>query len=135
MDDNPVHIQHTRGRQFRLYNVLMVLLMSAVSMSYGYSTFIIATTLAQPTFLAYFNLAGPNASSNANQLIATMNGLYQAGGFLAVFTTSFLVDKWEGRSVLPSARALRYSREHCLRGVSMWACLSSSASLVARGRS
>lgn len=93
MEDNSIHIEHTRGRQFRIYNVLMVLLMSAGSMSYGYSASIIATTLAQPTFLAYFNLAGPNASRNANQLIATMNGLYQAGGFLAVFNISFLADK------------------------------------------
>jgi MFS family permease len=97
-DSSPIHIQHTRGRQFRIYNVLMVLLMSAGSMSYGYSASIIATTLAQPTFLAYMNLAGPNASSNADQLIATMNGLYQAGGFLAVFTTSWLADRW-GRKV------------------------------------
>ena len=93
MQDALIHIEHARGRQFRIYNVLMVLLMSAGSMSYGYSASIIATTLAQPTFLAYFNLAGPHASPNANQLIATMNGLYQAGGFLVVFSTSYLADK------------------------------------------
>jgi hypothetical protein len=29
----PIHIEHAHGRQFRIYNVLMVLLMSAGSMS------------------------------------------------------------------------------------------------------
>jgi sugar porter (SP) family MFS transporter len=105
LESNPIHMEHTRGRQFRVYNILMVLLMSAGSMSYGYSASIIATTLAQPSFLAYFNLAGPHASSNANQLIATMNGLYQAGGFLAVFSTSFLADKW-GRKMAIAVSAV-----------------------------
>ena len=105
MEDSPAVLHHASGRQFRIYNVLMVLLMSAGSMSYGYSASIIATTLAQPAFLTYFNLAGPNASSNANQLIATMNGLYQAGGFLAVFSTSWLADKW-GRKVAIAVSAV-----------------------------
>lgn len=106
MGENAIHIEHARGRQFRIYNVLMVLLMSAGSMSYGYSASIIATTLAQPTFLAYFQLAGPDASSNANQLIATMNGLYQAGGFLAVFSTSYLADKWGRKMAIAVSAAI-----------------------------
>ena len=36
---------HTSRRQFRLYNVFMVLAMSFGSMGYGYSASIIATTL------------------------------------------------------------------------------------------
>ncbi|KAK7883526.1 hypothetical protein LTR67_011102 [Exophiala xenobiotica] len=103
--DNPIHIEHVHGRQFRVYNVLMVLLMSFGSMSYGYSASIIATTLAQPSFLEYFNLAGPHAHSNANQLIATMNGLYQAGGFLAVFSISYFADKW-GRKMAIAVAAV-----------------------------
>lgn len=106
MQEAPSHIEHARGRHFRIYNVLMVLLMLAGSMSYGYSASIIATTLAQPTFLAHFNLAGPHASPNANQLIATMNGLYQAGGFLAVFSTSYLADKWGRKTAIAVSAAI-----------------------------
>lgn len=86
--------QHYAGRQFRAYNVLMVALMSLGSMGYGYSASIIATTLAQPSFISYFEL---DTRPDGTQLIATMNGLYQAGGFLGVLTVSWFADRWGRR--------------------------------------
>jgi len=64
------------------------------SMCYGYSASIIATTLAQPSFNTYFDLAGPSGTN----LIATMNGVFQAGGFIGVITLAYFSDRW-GRKV------------------------------------
>ncbi|RVX66729.1 hypothetical protein B0A52_08922 [Exophiala mesophila] len=104
--------QHFEGRQFRPYNVLMVALMSLGSVGYGYNASIIATTLAQPSFNTYFEL---DTRPNGTQLIATMNGLYQAGGFLGVLTISWLADRWGRRFAI---------------GVSAFICMISGALLA-----
>lgn len=90
------------GRQFNWFNLLMVICMAFGSMSYGYSASVIATTLAQPSFLTYFGL---DTRSNATSLISTMNGLYQVGGFFGVFTVSYFADNW-GRRVAIGVSAL-----------------------------
>ncbi|KAK4539179.1 hypothetical protein LTR36_001179 [Oleoguttula mirabilis] len=87
----------TGGRQFNWFNLLMVICMSFGSMSYGYSASIIATTLAQPTFLKYFDL---DTRPDATSLISTMNGLYQVGGFFGVFTVSYFADRWGRRAAI-----------------------------------
>ncbi|KAK5019535.1 MFS transporter [Cryomyces antarcticus] len=88
--------RYTSGkRQFNWFNLFMVVCMSFGSMSYGYSASIIATTLSQPAFLTYMGL---DTRGNATSLISTMNGLYQVGGFLGVFSVSFFTDKY-GRKV------------------------------------
>lgn len=69
-----VHKFTTGKRQFNWFNLLMVIAMSFGSMTYGYSASIISTTLAQPSFLTYFEL---DTRSDATSLISTMNGLYQ----------------------------------------------------------
>ena len=84
-------------RQFNFFNLFMVICMSFGSMTYGYSASIIGTTLAQPTFLAYFHL---DTRADATALISTMNGLYQVGGFLGVFTVSYFADKWGRRAAI-----------------------------------
>ena len=95
-------LKHSATRQFRCYNVGIVLLMSLGSIEYGYNASIIATTLAQPSFIRYFQL---DTRDNATQLIATTNGLYYAGGFLAVWTVSWLSDRW-GRKIAIAVSAL-----------------------------
>lgn len=47
------------------------------SLTYGYSSSIISTTLGQPSFLAYFEL---DTRPNSTQLQGAINGLFQAGG-------------------------------------------------------
>ncbi|TKA74687.1 hypothetical protein B0A49_04268 [Cryomyces minteri] len=95
--------RHLGGkREFNFYNLFMVLAMSFGSMGYGYSASIIATTLAQPSFIKYFEL---DTRSNATSLISTMNGLYQVGGLLAVFSISWFADTW-GRKAAISASAV-----------------------------
>lgn len=94
MDEN-IQLQHSTQRQFRLYNVLVTFLMAFGSITAGYQASIIATTLAQPSFLSYFGLL---SRSNGTELIATTNGLYFAGGTLGVMTIAFFADRW-GRRV------------------------------------
>ncbi|KAK5017023.1 hypothetical protein LTR60_002122, partial [Cryomyces antarcticus] len=98
----PVDRHRGGKREFNFYNLFMVLAMSFGSMGYGYSASIIATTLAQPTFIKYFEL---DTRSDATSLISTMNGLYQAGGLLAVFSISWFADTW-GRKAAISASAV-----------------------------
>ncbi|TKA76547.1 hypothetical protein B0A49_01803 [Cryomyces minteri] len=95
--------RHLGGkREFNFYNLFMVLAMSFGSMGYGYGASIIATTLAQPTFIKHFEL---DTRSDATSLISTMNGLYQVGGLLAVFSISWFADTW-GRKAAISASAV-----------------------------
>ena len=61
----------------------IILFVTFGSVTYGYSSSIIATTLGQPTFRAYFEL---DTRPDANALIGAMNGLYQAGGLIGVLS-------------------------------------------------
>lgn len=63
------------------------------SLTYGYCGSIISTTLAQPSFIAYFAL---DKQSNANALEGAINGLFQAGGLIGALGCSGLAD-WLGR--------------------------------------
>lgn len=54
--DTPAVPHHVKGRQFRLYNILMILAMGFGSVSYGYSAGVISQTLGQPSFISYFDL-------------------------------------------------------------------------------
>ncbi|KAL4781067.1 sugar transporter family protein [Aspergillus varians] len=60
------------------------------SLTYGYCTSIIATTLGQPSFQRYFGL---DTASNATDLTGATNGLYQAGGLIGALSTGWLPDK------------------------------------------
>lgn len=95
-------VEHVSGRQFRFYNVLMIVAMGLGSVSYGYSAGVISQTLGQPSFIEYFEL---DKRTDATDIIGLMNSLYQAGGFIGTFCVSFFAGKY-GRRVgiaIPSA--------------------------------
>jgi MFS family permease len=94
VEDAPV-AHHVSGRQFKVYNVLMILAMGFGSVSYGYSAGVISQTLGQPSFLRYFGL---DKRSDATDLIGLMNSLYQAGGFIGTFCVSFFADRYGRRA-------------------------------------
>jgi MFS family permease len=76
---------------FTAYLFGVLLYMGVGSFTYGYASSIIATTLGQPSFYAYFTvLTGPNGAA----LIGAMNGLYFAGGFLGVLIFPAVADRW-----------------------------------------
>ncbi|KAK6374009.1 hypothetical protein LTS17_007979 [Exophiala oligosperma] len=53
------------------------------STTYGYCASIISTTLAQPSFIDYFDL---DSRSNATDLIGAIFGLFQTGGFFGTLS-------------------------------------------------
>jgi hypothetical protein len=63
------------------------------SLTYGYSSSIIATTLGQPSFITYFEL---DTRSNSADIQGAINGLIQAGGFIGTLVCYLFAD-WLGR--------------------------------------
>lgn len=112
------HTEHYHGRQFRLYNILMLVIMAIGSLAFGYANAVIATVAAQPSFVSHlreelvptmqywmtaniyttkvltFDL---NERSDANELFGLMNSLYFAGGFVGCLSSSFASDRWGRR--------------------------------------
>ncbi|KFY14232.1 hypothetical protein V492_02761 [Pseudogymnoascus sp. VKM F-4246] len=82
---------HTRRRQFKFYNVLVILAMAFGSIAMGYSGSVIGVTLGQPSFVAYFDL---ETRANATSLISSMNGLFQAGAFFGALCISYVGDRF-----------------------------------------
>ncbi|PMD50042.1 general substrate transporter [Hyaloscypha bicolor E] len=100
-----VHIEHVHKRQFKHYNIMVIAAMCFASMGMGYSASIIGTTLAQPSFLAYFHL---DTRKDALSLISTMNGLFQAGAFFGSLGINVVGDRF-GRKmsiIIPSLLVL-----------------------------
>lgn len=67
--------------------------MALGSTTYGYCSSIVATTLGQPSFIAYFEL---DTRPNATQLTGAINGLLQAGGLFGCLSCIKSAD-WLGR--------------------------------------
>ncbi|KAK5046770.1 hypothetical protein LTR84_007123 [Exophiala bonariae] len=88
------YIEHHHGRQYRLYNILMLLIMAVGSLAFGYANAVIATVAAQPSFILTFDL---DKRANANELIGLINSLYFAGGFAGCLSSSFGSDRWGRR--------------------------------------
>ncbi|KAH7305299.1 MFS transporter [Stachybotrys elegans] len=73
--------------------LLVVSFVALGSLTYGYCSSIIATTLGQPSFLTYFEL---DTNPNAVDLFGAINGLFQVGGLVGALSSSVLAD-WLGR--------------------------------------
>ncbi|KAF3801241.1 High-affinity glucose transporter [Colletotrichum gloeosporioides] len=73
------------------YNLAIILFATLGSLTYGYSTGIIATTLGQPTFREYFDLLDADSSA---AITGGLNGLYQAGGLFGVLSTAWASDTY-----------------------------------------
>ncbi|KAJ5621156.1 MFS transporter SP family sugar:H+ symporter [Penicillium lagena] len=91
------HVDYQSKRQFRTYNVMVIFAMGLGSISMGYSASIIGTTLAQPSFLEYFDL---ETRSNGTSLISSMNGLFQAGAFFGALAISFIGDRFGRKAAI-----------------------------------
>ncbi|KAF5244824.1 hypothetical protein FANTH_7591 [Fusarium anthophilum] len=78
----------------------IVIFVALGSLSYGYASSIIATTLGQPTFFSYFAL---DSRHNANDLMGAINGLFQAGGFLGTLSCYAIADSLGRREAILAA--------------------------------
>ncbi|GAA6019156.1 hypothetical protein JCM10207_006563 [Rhodosporidiobolus poonsookiae] len=83
-------VQSVRNR----YTTLTVIFSALGSITYGYTSAIISTTLAQPSFLSY---TGLDTATNANAISGAITGLYQAGGLIGNFASGWTSDKFGRR--------------------------------------
>lgn len=86
---------HSSKRQFRPYNIIVILIMCFGSLGMGYSLNIISSTLAQPSFVKYFQL---DTRPDATSIISTANGVFQAGAFFGSCCISYVGDHF-GRKI------------------------------------
>ena len=86
---------HSSKRQFRPYNIIVILTMCFASLSLGYCLNVISSTLAQPSFISYFHL---DTRPDATSILSTTNGVFQAGAFFGACSISYVGDhlgrKW-----------------------------------------
>ena len=71
--------------------------MAIGSVTYGYCSSIIGTTLGQPSFIAYFSL---DTRSDADGITGAFNGLFQAGGLLGALSMTLLADRLGRRKTI-----------------------------------
>ncbi|RFU72858.1 mfs transporter, sp family, sugar:h+ symporter [Trichoderma arundinaceum] len=71
-----------------------IFLVTLGSFTYAYASSIIGTTLAQPSFVQYFDL---DKRSNANQLSGAINGVFQAGGLIGALACIPIADDYGRR--------------------------------------
>ncbi|QKX55928.1 uncharacterized protein TRUGW13939_03027 [Talaromyces rugulosus] len=72
-----------RSGGINFHNVLVTIAVSFGSLTYGYSSSIISSTIGQPGWYSFFNLPSegePGYGTTTTNAIATANGLYSAGG-------------------------------------------------------
>ena len=84
-------VHGVRSQRINTFNVLILCFVGLGSMTYGYTASIIGTTLGQPSFIEYFEL---DTRSNGTDLIATTNGLFQAGGVVGTLLLPIVSDRW-----------------------------------------
>ncbi|OAL44212.1 general substrate transporter, partial [Pyrenochaeta sp. DS3sAY3a] len=79
------------------------------SLCYGYAFSIISTTLGQPGFYSYFELAASSTEPNyayTNRIIGAMNGLFSAGAFMGCWTMGWMADALGRKKALIIATVL-----------------------------
>lgn len=81
----------------------VIIFVALGSLTYGYGASIIGNILGQPSFISYMHL---DTLSNKTQLIGAINGLFQAGGFLGTFTSSFMADRYGRKKAIFGACAI-----------------------------
>ncbi|KIW78380.1 hypothetical protein Z517_08215 [Fonsecaea pedrosoi CBS 271.37] len=72
------------------FQIGLILAVSLGSLTYGYCSSIISTTLGQPSFLSYMGL---DTASNATQLEGATNALFQVGGLFGSISSLWIPDK------------------------------------------
>ncbi|UPK95891.1 hypothetical protein LCI18_006826 [Fusarium solani-melongenae] len=95
--------QHSSKRQWRPYLVVVMLSIGLGSMSFGYSSGVIGPTIAQPSFVEYFDLA---TRSDSTSLISCMNSLFFAGAAIFILTVPIFADRWGRRAAVAVSAAI-----------------------------
>ncbi|KAJ9602248.1 hypothetical protein H2200_013368 [Cladophialophora chaetospira] len=96
-------------RKITAYNAAVVLFAALGSVIYGYDSSVIATTLGQPSFYAYFDLTDDPTNPGYSYTISitgACNGLAQAGGFFGSFLNAWISDRFGRRATFQVASTL-----------------------------
>ncbi|KAI1833197.1 hypothetical protein DTO006G1_5264 [Penicillium roqueforti] len=72
-----------------MFRILISVYVALGSVTYGYCSSIISSTLAQPSFLSYFDL---DTRKNASSLEGAINALFQAGGLFGCLSCIAFAD-------------------------------------------
>lgn len=80
-----------------------VFLVTIGSFTYAYASSIIGTTLAQPSFISYFDM---DTRSNAAQISGAINGVFQAGCLIGALACIPITDKYGRRMAVSIAGML-----------------------------
>ncbi|OAP61905.1 hypothetical protein AYL99_04108 [Fonsecaea erecta] len=83
--------------KLNLYTIGLLAFIGLGSLTFGYPAAVIGTLLGQPSFLEYFEL---DTRHNGTDLISTMNGIFQTGGFIGTLILPWVADKWGRRWAL-----------------------------------
>ncbi|KZO91455.1 general substrate transporter [Calocera viscosa TUFC12733] len=94
------HEQATHKRGLSSYIVWVNLWSTLGAWTYGYSISIISSSLAQPTFISYFDEAD---TRNVAGIIGAVASLFNVGGFIGFFVFSWLADKYGRKSAFLGA--------------------------------
>jgi hypothetical protein len=101
---------HGTARRVNGYTISVLCVLGFGSLTYGYTASIIGTTLGldpwrrytgqllistgQPSFIKYFEL---DTRPNGTNLIASMNGVFEAGGVIGTLMLPIVADSWGRR--------------------------------------
>ncbi|CAG9950264.1 unnamed protein product [Clonostachys rosea f. rosea IK726] len=90
----------TREHGFNFRNFLICWAVSLGQLGFGYPSSIIGPVLGEPSFLQAMGLVDSSGipSAKQNQLIGAINGVFQAGGFIGILMTSWILDRY-GRKI------------------------------------
>ncbi|OAL29863.1 hypothetical protein AYO22_01769 [Fonsecaea multimorphosa] len=78
-------------QKINVHTVVMLVLLGFGSVTAGYSAAVMGITSGQPSFNDYFQL---ETRSNGADLLATMNGMFSAGGVIGTLLLPTIADKW-----------------------------------------
>jgi MFS family permease len=97
------HIEHVAKRQWRPYVIFTTVIMAFGSLTEGYSASVIGSTLAQPTFIKYFDL---DTRENATGIISSINSVFFAGCSIMVLFIPFFADRWGRKMAIAVSAAI-----------------------------
>ncbi|KAH0830952.1 Sugar transporter family protein [Fonsecaea pedrosoi] len=93
---------HEKQRHYKTSTIFLVCGVSWGAAAYGYSASVISTTIAQPTFLKYMGLDGPNST----QLLGAANALFFVGGVFGSCMVAAFADKYGRKAVIGGGAAV-----------------------------
>ncbi|KAK3672438.1 hypothetical protein LTR78_007745 [Recurvomyces mirabilis] len=84
------------------YNLLVVVFVALGTLATAYGLAVIGSTVGQPSFYTYFNLAtqGEPGYAHTSNIIGALNGVNSAGAILGCLTSAWTADKYGRRRTI-----------------------------------